>query len=161
MADGFSHVGLSTHDMEATIRFYENVLGCRRVSEERIRIIEGGSLRHVFFEVGEGQFVAFIEPHDAPGFAAGYDTGINRGLGVPNAVYHLAFRVSSVDQLEERRKQLVENGVAVSPIVDLGAGKSIFFHDPNGVQLEYCCQMRAFVESDLHGEVEASAAMLG
>lgn len=161
MADGISHVGLSTRDMEATIAFYERVLGCRRVSEDRIRILEGGSLRHVFFEVGEGQFVAFIEPHDAPGFAPDYDTGINRGLGVPNAVYHLALRVNSVDQLEARRRQLEESGVAVSPIVDLGAGKSIYFQDPNGLQLEFCCQTRAFVEADLNGEFEASAAMLG
>lgn len=161
MGEGFSHVGLATRDMDATIRFYEQVLGCRRASEDRIRILEGGSLRHVFFEVGDGQFLAFIEPHGAPGFASDFDTGINRGLGVPDVVYHVALRVSSLDQLELRRKELEGHGVAVSPIVDLGGGKSIYFRDPNGVHLEYCCQLRSFVEADLHGEMEVSAAMLG
>jgi len=32
--------------------------------------------------------------------------------------------------------------------------------DPNGIQLEYSCQTRPFDESDLHGEFEASVAML-
>ena len=161
MGDGFSHVGVSTHDMLATIRFYEQVLGFPRVGEDRIRIKEGGTLRHVFFDVGEGQFIAFIEPNGVPGIPADYDAGINRGLGVPSGMYHFALRVVSLEDLEARRKHLESHGVQVSPIIDLGSGKSVFFRDPNGIQLEYCCQTRPFNESDLHGETEASIALLG
>jgi hypothetical protein len=53
------------------------------------------------------------------------------------------------------------SGVEVSPIIDLGSGKSVLFRDPNGIQLEYCCQTRPFNEPDLHGESEASIALLG
>jgi catechol 2,3-dioxygenase-like lactoylglutathione lyase family enzyme len=161
MGDGFSHVGVSTHDMEGTIRFYEEILGCRRIAEDRIRILEGGTLRHVFFDVGDGQAIAFIEANGVPGIPADYDAGINRGLGVPHGMYHFALRVPSLDQLEMRRTELAARGVAVSPIIDLGAAKSVFFRDPNGIQLELCCQTRAFTDQDLHGETEASVAMLG
>lgn len=161
MGHGFSHVGVSTHDMERTIHFYEKLLGFRRVAEDRIRIIEGGSLRHVFFDVGAGQYIAFLEPSGVPGIPPDYDAGINQGLGVPHAMYHYAFQVPSLEQLESRRSELENHGVAVSPIIDLGAGQSIFLRDPNGIQLEFCCQTRPFSETDLHGEIEASAAMLG
>lgn len=161
MNSGFSHVGVSTHDMEATIQFYEGVLGFPRAAEDRIRIVEGGTLRHVFFDVGDGQCIAFIQANGVPGIPADYDTGINRGLGVPHAMYHFALRASTLDELEARRKTLEERGVAVSPIVDLGSGRSIFFRDPNDITLEFCCQLRPFNEDDLHGEFETSVAMLG
>jgi catechol 2,3-dioxygenase-like lactoylglutathione lyase family enzyme len=161
MGDGFSHVGLSTHDMDATIQFYEGLLRFPRVGEERIRIKEGGTLRHVLFDAGEGQFIAFIEPNAVPGIPLDYDAGINQGLGLPSGMYHFALRVPSLDELDSRRKELEGHGVAVSPIIDLGVGKSVFFRDPNGIQLELCCQTRPFNQSDLHGETEASVDMLG
>jgi catechol 2,3-dioxygenase-like lactoylglutathione lyase family enzyme len=49
---GFSHVGVSTHDMDATIRFYEGVLGLGRVAENLTTVRSGGSLRQVYFSLG-------------------------------------------------------------------------------------------------------------
>lgn len=166
MSHGFSHVGVSTHDMGSTIHFYEKILGFRRIAEDHIRVIEGGSLRHVFFDVGEGECIAFLESNGVPGIPPDYDAGINRGLGVPHGMYHYAFKAASLDELETRRKELEEHGVGVSPIVDLGGGKSIYLRDPNGLQLEFHCQTRPFAAVGLHGEiecgeVEGSVAMLG
>jgi catechol 2,3-dioxygenase-like lactoylglutathione lyase family enzyme len=161
MGNGFSHVGVSTHDMDTTIQFYEEVLGFRRVAEDHIRIVEGGNLRHVFFDVGDGQCIAFIQANDVPAIPSDYDTSINLGLGVPHAMYHYALKVLTLEELESRRRELEARGVAVSPIIDLGAGRSIFFRDPNNITLEFCCQLRPFNESDLQGEFETSVAMLG
>ena len=49
---GFSHIGLSTLDLDKTRAFYEGVLGFKPVVADRITIEEGGHLRHVFFDVG-------------------------------------------------------------------------------------------------------------
>lgn len=156
---GFSHVGVSTHDMDATIAFYEGLLGFRRVVEDRTVIREGGILRQVYFDVGEGQFIVFMEARNVAGVPSDYDTGINKALGVPLGMYHFALRVSSLDELESRRLDLAARGVEVSQVIDLGTAKSIFFSDPNDIQLELCCHVRAFDESDLHRESEASLAL--
>lgn len=159
MGNGFSHVGVSTLDMDQTIGFYEDVLGFRRVVEERTRVKEGGTLRQVYFDVGGGQYMVFMEPKGVPGIPADYDTGINRALGVPGGMYHFAFNVPTLDQLEALRDKLERHGVDVSPIIDLETAKSVFFSDPNDIQMELCCHTRSFDESDLHRETEASVAL--
>jgi hypothetical protein len=59
---GFSHVGLSTLDLDKTREFYEGVLGFKAVVADTIKIKEGGSLRHIFFDAGRDQLIAFLEP---------------------------------------------------------------------------------------------------
>src|ERR1700748_699703 len=39
---GFSHIGLSTLDLEKTRQFYEGILGFKAVLADTIRITEGG-----------------------------------------------------------------------------------------------------------------------
>ena len=155
---GFSHVGVSTHDMDETIRFYENVLGFQRVVEEITTIREGGTLRQVYFDVGEWQHIVFMEAKNVAGIAADYDTSINAALGVPGGMYHFALRVATLEELEARRRELANRGAEVSDIIDLGSAKSVFLSDPNGLQLEFCCHTRPFDETDLKRESEASIA---
>ena len=139
---GFSHIGLSTLDLDKTREFYEGVLGFKPVVADTINVKEGGHLRHMFFDVGRDQLIAFLEPQDVPGVPAEYDAGINRGLGVPNAFYHFAFEAGSEAALDEKRNELIARGVEVTEVVDHDWAKSIYFKDPNGLQLEYCCFTR-------------------
>lgn len=159
MGNGFSHIGVSTLDMPATIKFYEEVLGIPRVADNKTRITEGGVLRQVYFEVGDGQYVVFMEPRNIRGIPAEYDTGINTALGLPGGMYHFALKVLSLEGLEARRREIESHGVEVSSIIDLGHAKSIFLFDPNNIQLELCCDVRNFDESDLYQESEASIAL--
>jgi catechol 2,3-dioxygenase-like lactoylglutathione lyase family enzyme len=145
---GFSHIGLSTLDLDKTRAFYEGVLGFKPVVADTLRIQEGGCLRHLFFDVGRDQLLAFMEPRDMAGVPANYDAGINRGLGVPAAFYHFAFEAGSEAALAEKRDQLRAKGLEVSDIVDHGWAKSIYFKDPNGLSLEYCCMVRELSEDD-------------
>ena len=139
---GFSHIGLATRDLDGTIAFYEGVLGFKAVVADTLKIREGGRLRHVFLDVGRDQLLAFMEARDVPGVPEGYDAGINRGLGVPAAFYHFAFEAGSEAALVERRDRLRAKAVEVSDVVDHGWAKSIYFRDPNGLSLEYCCLTR-------------------
>jgi catechol 2,3-dioxygenase-like lactoylglutathione lyase family enzyme len=136
---GFSHIGLSTLDLDQTREFYEGVLGFKALILDTIRIEEGGYLRHLFFDIGGDQLIGFLEPHGVPDVPESYDAGINRGLGVPAGFYHFAFEAGSPAALRERRDDLRAKGVKTTEIVDHGWARSIYFKDPNGLSLEYCC----------------------
>ena len=145
---GWSHVGLSTLDMDATRAFYEGVLGFKAVRCDIMTIKEGGRIRHVFFDTGGGQLIAFMEGRGIPGMPVEYDAGINRGLGLPDAFYHFAFEAGSRSELEQKRAELIDKGVKVTPVVDHDWAASIYFKDPNGIMLEYCCYTRALNDDD-------------
>src|SRR6266853_5540809 len=145
---GFSHVGLSTLDLDKTREFYEGILGFKPVIADTIKIKEGGSIRHIFFDTGRDQLLAFMEPRGVPGVPVEFDAGINRGLGVPAAFYHFAFEAGSDSALADKREELRAKGVEVTDIADHGWAKSIYFKDPNGLSLEYCCVVRDFTEDD-------------
>lgn len=145
---GFSHLGLSTLDLDKTRAFYEGVLGFKAVVCDEITIKEGGKIRHIFFDTGRDQLIAFMEARGVDGIPAEYDTSINRGLGVPSAFYHFAFEAGSEAGLEAKCKELRSKGVEVTDIVDHNWAKSIYFKDPNGLQLEYCCLIREFNAND-------------
>jgi catechol 2,3-dioxygenase-like lactoylglutathione lyase family enzyme len=145
---GFSHIGLSTLDLDKTREFYEGVLGFKPVVCDTITVKEGGRIRHIFFDTGRDQLIAFMEARGVNGIPAEYDAGINRGLGVPSAFYHFAFEAGSEAALEQKREELIGKGVKVSDVVDHTWAKSIYFKDPNGMQLEYCCLTREFNQDD-------------
>jgi catechol 2,3-dioxygenase-like lactoylglutathione lyase family enzyme len=145
---GFSHIGVSTLDLDRTREFYEGVLGFKAVRCDIINIKEGGHIRHIFFDTGRDQLIAFMEARGVPGIPAEYDAGINRGLGVPSAFYHFAFEVGTEAALREKRAELAAKGVHVTDVVDHEWAKSIYFKDPNGMQLEYCTYTREFNEDD-------------
>ena len=146
---GFSHVGLSTLDLDATRAFYEGVLGFPVVRYDIMEVEEGGRIRHAFFDCGNGAMIAFMEPRGVPGVPAAYDTSINRGLGVPDVFYHFAFAAESHEALLAKRAELIAKGVAVSPVVDHeGWVESIYLKDPNGLLLEYAWLSRALGPDD-------------
>ena len=139
---GFSHIGLSTHDLDATRHFYESVLGFKVVRCDTIKIRQGGNIRHMFVDCGRDQLVAFMEPNDIPALPADFDAGINKGLGIPGVFYHFAFEAGNVSELNAKREELIGKGVKVTDIVDHEWAMSIYFTDPNGISLEYCCLTR-------------------
>ena len=160
---GFSHIGLSTLDLDKTREFYEGILGFKPVRCDTIKVKEGGQIRHIFFDTGRDQLLAFMEARGVPGVPKEYDAGINRGLGVPSAFYHFAFEVGSEPGLEQKRTELLGKGVKVSEVVDHDWAKSIYFKDPNGMQLEYCCMTRELNDEDavMTGRFEASIKGMG
>jgi catechol 2,3-dioxygenase-like lactoylglutathione lyase family enzyme len=151
---GFSHIGLSTLDLDKTRSFYEGVLGFKPIVADTIKIEEGGCLRHLFFDIGRNQLIGFLEPKGVPDVPARYDAGINRGLGLPAAFYHFAFEAGSPAALAEKRDELRAKGIETTDIADHGWAQSIYFKDPNGLSLEYCCLIGSRPETGetLHSE---------
>jgi hypothetical protein len=50
--------------------------------------------------------------------------------------------------LRDKRDELRAKGVEVTEVKDHGWSSSIYFRDPNGVTLEYCCATRDLREED-------------
>jgi hypothetical protein len=96
-----------------------------------------------------------------PGIPAEYDAGINRGLGVPEAFYHFAFEIGSVEALEAKRAELIAKGVKVTPVVDHEWMKSIYFKDPNNLLLEFACTTRALADDDAVMQLRFTASVKG
>ena len=92
---GFSHIGLSTLDLDKTRHFYEGILKFTTVRCDTITVKEGGQIRHIFFDAGRDQLIAFMEARGVPGVPVWSDAGINRGLGVPSGFNHFAFEAGS------------------------------------------------------------------
>lgn len=146
---GFNHIDLGTRDMEATRTFYEDVLGFPLVRADLVEIAGRGVMKHFFFDVGNGQLMGFMSGEDVEGYPGDFDSGINRGLGLPPGVYHFAFDADSPETLEAAKKQLEAHGVEVrGPVDHEGWARSIYFRDPNGLQLECCHQTRPFEADD-------------
>ena len=160
---GFSHIGLSTLDLDATRDFYEGTLGFKAVRCDILKVKEGGQIRHIFFDTGRDQLIAFMEARGVPGVPGQYDAGITRGLGVPAAFYHFAFETGSEAGLVEKRNELIAKGVEVTDVVDHDWAKSIYFKDPNGMQLEFCCFTRELNADDaaMQPRAEISVARMG
>jgi catechol 2,3-dioxygenase-like lactoylglutathione lyase family enzyme len=146
---GFNHIDLGTKDMEATRAFYEDVLGFPLVRADLIDIADRGRMKHFFFDAGNGQLIGFMSGEDVNGFPRDFDASINKGLGLPPGVYHFAFDAETENDLERIKQHLISNGVAVrGPVDHEGWCKSIYFLDPNGLQLEVCWLQRPFVADD-------------
>jgi catechol 2,3-dioxygenase-like lactoylglutathione lyase family enzyme len=160
---GFSHIGLSTLDLDRTRDFYEGVLGFKAVRCDILKVKEGGQIRHIFFDTGHDHLIAFMEASGVPGIPAEYDAGINRGLGVPGVFYHFAFEAGSEAGLTEKRRELLAKGIEVTEVVDHDWAKSIYFKDPNGIQLEFCCFTRNLNADDarMQHRAEISVRRLG
>ncbi len=146
---GFSHINLATTDIEKTREFYEDVLGFPQVIGGIYEIEEGGRLRHVYFDTGNGQLLSFIEPGDISGIPDEFETAINPAVNVPDVFYHFAFAVGSPKALAAKREELLAKGVEVTQIVDHDWCHSIYLQDPvNGLTLEYACYTRELTDED-------------
>ena len=160
-ARGWSHVCLVTLDLERTRGFYEGVLGFAVVRSDTIDVEEGGRIRHLFFDTGGDQLLAFMEPRGIVGIPVEFDASLNRPLGMPPGFYHFAFEAGSPEELAARRAALIEKRVRVTPIVDHGWAQSIYFEDPNGLLLEFACATCDVHADDFARESRFTVRMAG
>src|SRR4051812_35913308 len=128
---GINHLALMTPDMDATVRFYHGVLGMRVVAS-----LSNGPMRHYFFEIGNQNTVAFFEWDGAD-----VDTeSVVKPAGIPPSFPtqfdHISFNLPDEDALVALQDRLANYAVEVTPIVDHGFMRSVYFTDPNGIALE-------------------------
>ena len=106
---GFHHLAFASRDMQATHRFYADVLGFELVKAVAAPTDKpDGWAKHLFYSTGDGDqapgeagMIAFWELHDDR--MEGNDTAISTGLGFEPWVNHLAFAAADLDDIERRK----------------------------------------------------------
>jgi catechol 2,3-dioxygenase-like lactoylglutathione lyase family enzyme len=127
---GFNHVATLTADLDRLVDFYATVFDAvvthemvARPDHPRMVILDlgGGSALNVF-EVADDDII-----------------GDRRRQGGRGAIDHFGFAVDSRTTLEMVKDRLVTAGADVGEIQQLGSLWSLFFRDPDGMELEVCC----------------------
>ncbi len=161
---GLNHLALVCHDMEKTVEFYSGVLGMPLVKTIEL---PGGYGQHFFFDIGNGDSLAFFwfptAPPSAPGLASPAALpGVGDIVTAIGSMNHVAFDVDPA-RIEEYREKLVTKGIEVGEILnhddspfgitkDLHEGvfvRSIYFMDPDGIMLEFAAWTRPLTPEDV------------
>lgn len=143
---GFHHTAFATRDIDATHRFYTEVMGFDLVKVVVGPTEGGGWAKHVFYEISPDTYIAFWDLHD-DSITAPWSPAISTGIGLPIWINHLAFRATDLDDIEARKQRWLGHGLAVTEI-DHGFCTSIYTVDPNGILIEYCTTTHALGAKD-------------
>jgi catechol 2,3-dioxygenase-like lactoylglutathione lyase family enzyme len=143
----FHHVALATRDLEATHRFYTEVMGFELVKAIAAPTPnpKGGWAKHAFYDTGTNGLIAFWDLHDDS--MADFDPAISTGLGLEVWVNHIAFAANDLDDIEGRKNRWLDAGYDVVEI-DHGWCTSIYTNDPNGILVEWCTDTKPYTEAD-------------
>lgn len=130
IATGINHVATLTTDMDRTVGFYEAVFDAV-VTHEVERTDEHPWMKVV--DIGGTSLNVFHVPAESI-------VGERRRLGGRGAIDHFGIAVDGRATLESMLDRLAAAGAQeVGEIQQLGGELSLFFRDPDGMELEVCC----------------------
>ena len=148
------HYAYKARDAEETRHFYEDILGLplyHIIQSDYVPSTgEYCPYTHFFFRLQDGSFIAF--------FDLGDDVKPAPSPNTPLWVNHIAFRVNTVQELENTKARLQAHGVDVLGVTDHHIFKSIYFFDPNGIRLELAAQVASAEE--MHKDSTTARARL-
>ena len=122
-ARGVHHVALICTDAARTIEFYQGVLGFPVVEVMENRDYPGST--HFFFDLGNNTMLAFF---DFPGL------GLGPAVEAIGSLQHIAISMTP-EEYQKVHERLDEHGIEyIGP--DRGLEGSIYFKDPDGIQIE-------------------------
>jgi catechol 2,3-dioxygenase-like lactoylglutathione lyase family enzyme len=127
---GFNHVATLTGDLDRFIAFYGDVFGA--VVEREIEQRDDHPRMAIISVGGIGALNVFEVPEEAI-------IGDRTRIGARGPIDHFAFMTDSPETLTALRDRLVELDASPGVITDFETELSIFFRDPDGMELEVCC----------------------
>ncbi len=127
--NGINHLAMATGDMDATIRFWRDLLGMRLIAG-----LGKPGYRHYFFEISERDSIAFFE---WPDVVPVQEKEHGRKATGPFVFDHVSFGVDTKDALMELKDRLDAAGFWVSEVIDHGFIYSVYSFDPNGIPIEF------------------------
>jgi catechol 2,3-dioxygenase-like lactoylglutathione lyase family enzyme len=148
-----NHLALVTGDMNATIRFWRDLLGMRLTSG----FGEAG-FRHYCFEIAAKTSLSFFEWDGAQPVARKLH---GRPAAGPIAFDHIAFALDSADAVWTLKDRLEAAGFPCSDMIDHGSFHAVYSFDPNGIPIEFCCEAEGCHELALHDADPPPAALEG
>ena len=161
---GINHLALVCKDMTRTVAFYRDVLGLPLI---KTIDLPRGMGQHFFFDIGNGDSLAFFWFPDAPQA----QPGVSSPAALPaqgsiitahGSMNHIAFNVP-LENFDAYCARLAALGVKLSPVLnhddspmqmshEVHEGvfvRSIYFFDPDGICLEFAAWTRPFSSVDV------------
>lgn len=141
--DGVDHLAFVTWRPRATHEFYTQALGMplvHAITATGWVTEEYPDFVHFFFDMGRGNRIAFF-----------YYFGLADEEPPSDLMHrsrHLAFHVDTEEELLAWRDRLKAHGVRVTRPMGHELIESIYFDDPNGIQLEITRPLREMSEID-------------
>ena len=168
---GVNHLALVCRDMARTVEFYRDVLG---MPLTKTIDLPGGMGQHFFFDIGNGDSLAFFWFPNAPEAHPGVSSpqalpGRGSMVTAHGSMNHIAFDVPP-EKFDEYLERLKAKGIAVSPVMNHDNSpsqvsatvtpdvfvRSVYFFDPDGVCLEFAAWTKVLDDSDVaHDPVRA------
>ena len=152
---GVNHLALVCKDMARTVAFYSGVLGMPLIKTIDLPRNLG---QHFFFDLGNGDALAFFWFRDAPDAQPGIASAKRGTLPGPSAhgsMNHVAINVPA-DRIDAYYEKLKAKGIECSRVVNHDDSpaqasleitpttfvRSIYFYDPDGIALELAAWTR-------------------
>jgi len=130
------HHAFMARDMEATRHFYEDILGMPLIGTwvERVNPVTGqpDNYVHTFFELNDGGCLAFFQFKSDDSCLS---QSINKFTDINPFAHHIALTVDGKETVLLFKERLAKAGIPAFE-TDHGYCYSIYFHDPNGMQVE-------------------------
>jgi catechol 2,3-dioxygenase-like lactoylglutathione lyase family enzyme len=124
---GFDHVAVLTADLQRFVRFYEEVFGAQ---------VEGGlsddAVEMVVLRIGPTSEMNVFQ------IDGNEEVAKQTSMFARGRLDHFAFRAVSIAQFDEIREELMRRGCSDGFVTDFGHVLSVFFRDPEGLELEVC-----------------------
>ena len=117
------HLVLNVTDVDRSTAFYRDVVGFQVA-----RYRPDGSGTFLTCGVVHHNLALFKAPEGARPIEKG-QVGLN----------HFAFKVDSYASLQAAHERLVDAGATIDHIVDHGMTRSVYFLDPDGIEMELFC----------------------
>ena len=161
---GVNHLALVCRDMAETVRFYRDILDMPLIKTIDLPQNRG---QHFFFDIGNGDSLAFFWFNEAPGHAPGIAAPAalpSRGsfVSAHGSMNHIAFNVP-VEHFDAYHQRLRDRGVDVTEIMNhdnsetqVANGmhddvyvRSLYFFDPDGVCHEFAAWTKPLTDKDV------------
>lgn len=146
-AQGVHHITFVGSNREATIEFYQGVLGMPLVFEQPN--LDVPEENHLYFDAGDGRLITFFVRPTRKNDPTPNPQGIGN-------LHHLAFTVSRATYTQIARR-LNDMGISNTGPIDRGFMDSIYFRDPNGQLLEMACFKFVPPEGNTYADVLSTA----
>lgn len=161
---GVNHLALVCRDMAETVKFYRDILGMPLIKTINL---PGNMGQHFFFDIGNGDSLAFFwfpdAPERAPGIASPQALPAQGSmLTAHGSMNHIAFNVPA-ERFDAYCAQLQAKGITISGVFNHDNSpmqmsrhvtedvfvRSVYFFDPDGICLEFAAWTKPFDETDV------------
>ncbi|MBF0189029.1 MAG: VOC family protein [Magnetococcales bacterium] len=130
---GLHHLAFVTNNLEKTVRFWRDLLGMRLVHSHG-----RPGYRQYYFEVSPDNLITFFEWPGVEKMPIRRHGEVTMGRVIFD---HISIGVEDTARLQALTDILIGADLPVSDIVDHGFFRSIYTYDPNGISVEFSCDV--------------------